>query len=379
MSSERRFIPLAEPDLRGNEQAYLCECIRSGWVSSSGSFVTDMEGRLAQLVDTKYAVATSSGTTALQLLLAAIGIKRDDRVIVPDWTFAATINAVIHAGAVPVIVDVHPDHWSLDADLVDVELGETKRSGGAIGAVIVVDPMGLPADVDALIEVCRRHGVPLIEDAAGSLSSLYRGKPTGGLTDAGILSFNGNKLVTGGGGGAIVTNREDWANRARHLSTQARDGDRYAYDEAGFNYRLTNLNAAVVVAQLERMDEMRKMRRAIAAAYNDALAGRDDLKQAPAPNWADWNAWMYVVKTASAAEADRLTAHMHSQGIGARPFWQRLSEQRPYQAYRCRLKGVSERLSGTLVSLPCSSNLNTTEINRVIAALASWRGKPLAW
>jgi dTDP-4-amino-4,6-dideoxygalactose transaminase len=231
--------------------------------------------------------------------------------------------------------------------------------------------------MDVLNAVCQRYGVPLLEDSAGAIGSLYKDRAAGGLGDAGILSFNGNKLVTGGGGGAIMTDREDWAKRARHLSTQARSGDRYTYDAVGFNYRLTNLNAAVVVAQLERLDELVRLRQANAAAFGAAIAGRGDLAAPPQPNWATWNAWMYVVRTASATEAERLTAHLEANGVGARPFWVGLSGQQPYAKYPHRLSGVSERLSGALVSLPCGSTLNAEQRAHIIAALTSWRGEAI--
>lgn len=381
MSSESlsrpRLIPLAEPDLRGREEHYLSECVRTGWVSSVGPYVTEVERRLADLVCCRHAVATASGTTALQLLLAAMGVGAGRRVIVPDWTFAATANAVIHAGAAPVLVDVDRDHWGLNADLVEGELAASQAAGHPIAAVVAVDPIGLPADMDALSASCRRYGVPLIEDAAGAIGSTYKGRPAGGLADAAIFSFNGNKLVTGGGGGAILTNCEDWARRARHLSTQARSSSSYEYDAVGFNYRLTNLNAAVIVAQLERLEEMVVARQKAAAAYTAVLVGRGDIAPPPAPNWAGWNGWMYVARTASAADAGQLVAHLESLGIGGRPFWQQLSRQRPYAAFARRLNGVGERLSGNLVSLPCGSALGPAEIERVVDALRTWRGNAL--
>lgn len=376
MSSER-VIPLAEPDLRGNEEAYLRECIQTGWVSSAGPFVGQMEARVAALSDCSHAVATASGTTALQLLLATLGIGDGQRVVVPDWTFAATANAVVHAGATPVMVDVDPDHWSLDADMLSAAFDDAERCGKPITAVVAVDPLGLPADFDGLIEICRRRGATLIEDAAGALGSRYKGRPAGGLADAGIFSFNGNKIVTGGGGGAIVTNHESWAQRARHLSTQARADSRYAYDAIGFNYRTTNLSAAVVVAQLERLEAMVATRRRIANAYTESLDGRDDLAPPPAPNWAEWNGWMYVVRTASPEAAANLVAHLRQQGISARPFWQALSTQPAYAKFPNKIAGVSARLSGSLVSLPCGSTLSESEIARVVEAVGGWRGLPV--
>src|SRR5215469_3760899 len=367
MSSDRS-IPLAEPDLRGNEEKYLSECIRTGWVSSAGPFVTRMETQIAALAESGHAVATASGTAALRLALEALGIGASKSVIVPDWTFAATVNAVIHAGATPVLVDVHPKHWSLDPGLLELELEAAHARGERVAAVIAVDPLGLPADFDALKPICARYGAALIEDAAGALGARYKGRAAGGLGDLGILSFNGNKIVTGGGGGAIITGRTYWAERARHLSAQARTGARYAYDAVGFNYRMTNLNAAVVVAQLERLDSMMTARRAVAARYTAALAGRDDLAPPPVPSWAEWNAWMYAVRAATPAEAERFAAYLQEEGISARPFWLGLAAQPVYARYRHRLAGVSASLSGSLVSLPCTSTLTAEQVSHVVDA-----------
>lgn len=367
-------IPLVEPDLRGHEADYLAECVRTGWISSGGRFVVEAERRIAELCQASHAVMTSSGTTALQLLLSAVGVSTGSAVIVPDWTFAATVNAVIHAGGTPLFVDVAADTWSLDPRLVEQALGEAAAAGQPVAAVIAVHPLGIPADMDRLGEICRQYNVPLLEDAAGAIGSRHRGRMAGNLADAGIFSFNGNKLVTGGGGGSIVTNRADWANRIRHVSTQARIGEKYEHDAVGYNFRLTNLNAALIVAQLERLDEMMAIRRAIIAEFDAAIAGRNDLQSAPVPAWCDfWNGWMPVVLTESEEAADELTQHFAAAGIGARPFWRRLSVQRPYAGFP-RLGGqVADRLSGAAVSLPCNSTMTPDQIRHVAETLRRWR------
>ena len=369
MSDSVSFIPLSIPDLRGNEEAYLIQCVRDNWVSSAGPFVAEFENRIADLAGTRHAVALTNGTIALQLALQLVGVRPGDHVIVPDWTFAATANAVINIGAIPYFVDIAEETLTLDARLVAEVLGSADCG---VTAVVPVHVAGHPADMDEINTVCERYGVPVVEDAAGALGAKYKGRMVGGLADAAMFSFNGNKVATAGGGGAIVTDNEAWAKRARHISTQARVGQAYSHDEVGSNLRMTNLNAAVAVAQLERLDEMLAARRRIAARYDEAIAGRNDLSSLPCESWAESNAWLYSLRTRSTEAAKSLVAYMNAQSIQAREFWYSLADQAPYaEAPRC-LRGVSESISGFTVSLPGSSNLTQAEQDRIIEALSEW-------
>jgi len=371
MNSERR-ISLAMPDLRGNEARYLAECVRDNWVSTAGPRVGEMERRIAELTGRRFAIATVNGTTAIQLALIAAGVSRRDLVVVPDWTFAASAAAIYHAGAEAYFVDVTQESWTLDPGLVARAFDVAPRR---IAAVIAVHACGHPADMDRLADVCRERGVPLIEDAAGAIGARYKGRPAGALGDVSIFSFNGNKTVTAGGGGMIVTDDETIAVRARHLSTTARVGIRYEHDAIGFNFRMTNLNAAVGVAQLERLDEMVAAKRRIAALYDAALAGRPDIDAMPRCAWAESSCWLYTVKTAGAAAADALVRHLGSAGIESRVFWRSLSSQTPYAAAPRLLSGVSaDSLSGRCVSLPCSSHLSDTDQAFVIEHMRSYAG-----
>lgn len=363
-------IPLSVPDLRGNEAAYLTQCVVDNWVSSAGPFVAELERRMAVLAGRAHGAATVNGTSGLHLALIASGVKSGDRVVVPDWTFAATANAVCHAGAVPFFLDVTRESWTLDPGLVVEALEDAE---GRVGAVVAVHALGHPADMDALGEVCAGAGVPLIEDAAGAIGARYKGRPAGGLGDLAVFSFNGNKTVTAGGGGAVVTDNGEWAALIRHLSTQARPGADYLHDAVGYNYRMTNLNAAVGLAQLERLDEMLAAKRRIAAAYDSALAARDDLLAMPRASWAESGCWLYSVLCASVSAADALVAHLNGRGIEARVFWRALSSQPPYVDWPRRLNGVAAELSGRVVSLPCSSGLTAAQQARVVDALSAWR------
>jgi len=362
-------VPLAEPDLRGREAAYLARCVADNWVSSAGPFVGAFERKVADLAGRAHGVAAMSGTAALHLALVVAGVQPGERVVVPDYTFAATANAVRHAGAIPYFVDVTDETWTLDpALLADVLAREH------IAAVIVVHALGHPADVDPIAAQCAAKGVPMIEDAAGAIGATYRGRPAGSLGDAAMFSFNGNKTVTAGGGGTIVTDRADWAARAKTLSQQSRPGARYRHDAVGFNYRMTNVNAAIGLAQLERFDEMLVAKRRIAARYDAALAGRGDLSPMPRASWAESGCWLYSVLCGSPADADALVAAMEREAIGARHFWEALSPQAPYSASPRRLSGVAARLTGRVVSLPCSSHLTEAQQARVLTVLDRWRG-----
>lgn len=366
-------IPLCVPDLRGREKELLLKCVEQNWVSSAGPEVMAFEGAVARLTGRKHAVAVVNGTAALHLSVIALGICHGLKVVVPDWTFAATANAVAHAGAEPVFVDVRESDWALDPALVDVALAEDPD----IKAVIAVDPAGHAADMDELALVCAARGVSLIEDAAGAIGASYKGQPCGALGDISTFSFNGNKTVTAGGGGMVLTDEETVAHFVRHISTQARPGSEYVHDRVGYNYRMTNLNAAVGLAQLERLDEMVAAKRAIAARYDAALEGRSDIAPMPRPAHTQSSCWLYSVRLESEGAAKALISALQSAGIESRIFWRSLSQQAPWSGAKRRLSGVSAALSGTVVSLPSSSSLTIAEQQRVIEALRQWRGGSL--
>lgn len=362
-------IPLAVPDLGAAEARALARCVEDNWVSSAGPDVTAFEAAIADLAGVDHGVAVVNGTAALHLALLIAGVKPGDRVIVPDWTFAATANAVRHAGATPVFVDVTAESWTLDPALLsDAIKAETPA------AIVAVHALGHPADMDAINDVARERDVLVIEDAAGAIGAALGDRPVGGLGDAAIFSFNGNKTVTAGGGGAIVARDQDWADQARHLSTQARTGATYRHDAAGFNYRMPNLNAALGLAQLGRLPEMLAAKRVIAARYDAAFAGRGDLLAMPRCDWSNSACWLYSVRCASREDALSLIAHLRQADIEARLFWEALSCQTPYQSFPAVRTGVAQELSGTVVSLPCSSHLSDDEQTRVIAAIDDWRG-----
>lgn len=364
-------ISLSTPDLRGREAEYLAQCVRDNWVSSAGPFVVAMEERMAVLTARRHAIATVNGTAALHLAVMAANVVPGDLVIVPDWTFAATAAAVVHAGAEPYFVDVTAATWTLDPQLVEEAI---RRAPRRVSAVIAVHVSGLPADMDALAEVCSRHRIPLIEDAAGAIGARFRGKPAGSFGQISCFSFNGNKIVTAGGGGMLLTDDAEIAAFVRSRSTTARKGAEYEHDAVGWNYRMTNVNAAIGIAQLERLDEMVAAKQRIAARYDAALQSRPDIRAMPRPAWAEHNCWLYNARVAEEADAGNLVERLGAQRIEARRFWRSLSAQAPYTAAPRLLRDVSASLSGSVVTLPCSSHLSDEEQSRVIAVLNAWRG-----
>lgn len=365
-------IPLSIPDLGKAEADAVAHCIADNWVSSAGPDVVEFEKRMAQLAGHAYGVAIVNGTAALHLALRIAGVGQGDKVLVPDFTFAATANAVMQSRATPVFVDVTEVSWTLDPTLLTDAIATHKPK-----AVIPVHVLGHPADMDPIMASCRKAHVAVIEDAAGAIGARYRGRAVGSHGDMAVFSFNGNKTVTCGGGGMIVLDDAAMAQRARALSTQAREGGDYRYIEAAFNYRLPNLNAALGLAQLGRLGEMLAAKRSITARYDEALAGRNDLVPMPRCAWAESGCWLYSVRCASRADAVALVRHMDGAEVDARVFWQALSEQPPYADAPRLLTGVAARLSGTIVSLPCSSHLTEAEQARVIQSLADWRGASL--
>jgi perosamine synthetase len=371
LTDHNEFIPLAVPDLRGNELKYLTECVEDNWVSSAGPHVVDLEKIVAELSGCEYGVATVNGTSAIHLALISVGVQPGDKVLVPDWTFAASANAICHAGAVPYFVDIEPWTWTLSPDLVEKAL-EADKNHREISAVLAVHVLGHPADMERLTHICEAADVPLIEDAAGAIGATYKDKPVGGLGQVGTFSFNGNKTATAGGGGMIVTNNQELATRARHLSTQARTGNDYNHDEIGFNYRMTNVNAAIGLAQIERLNEMVDSKKRIAKVYNEAFKDLNSIQPMPAASWANSSCWLYSIRLPDTTLTDSLMKALGQKNIGARKFWHALSRQKAYSDFPVLRSGAADQLTNCIVSLPCSSQLEQHNQLRVIKTVLDW-------
>ena len=370
-------IPLAEPHLAGNEGAYLEECLRTNYVSSIGPFVERFEREFAAYVGAAHAVACSSGTAALHVALRVVGVGPEDEVFVPTFTFIASANAITYQGARPTLVDSERATWNMDPVLVVEEVERRIRDGRPLPkAIEVVHVLGHPANIEPLVRLCADHGIALVEDAAEALGARYRGgsldgRHVGTIGRVGCFSFNGNKVITTGGGGMMVTDDPELARHARHLTTQARlPGLAYQHDEIGYNYRLSNLAAALGVAQLEQLPGFLDAKRRIAARYDEALGDHEHLMLPPRVRWADPSFWLYSIRLRDAELADRVLARLGADGIGARPVWTPLHHLQPYRDAPLLGDGsVATSIAETGVSLPSSVQLDGDDQSRVIDAL----------
>jgi len=362
---------LHEPEFKGREWLYVKECIDTGWVSSVGKMVDRFETMLAEYTGAGQAVATVNGTAALHIAVLLAGVERGDEVILPALTFIATANAVSYAGATPHFADVAIDTLGLDPEKLDAHLHAVARlertgcvnrvTGRPIKAAIVMHAFGHPADIDGLAEVCARHEIALIEDAAESLGSYYRGRHTGALARIGALSFNGNKIVTTGGGGAVLTNTTELAARAKHLTTTARisAGWNFVHDEIGYNYRMPNINAALGCAQLERMESYLARKRALAERYRTALANVPGLSFVTEPPCTRSNYWLNNILLDRGCEGEQAAVlqALNAAGFGARPAWTPMHMLAMYRECPQSDLSITEDVFHRLVSLPSSPAL----------------------
>jgi len=363
-------IYLSPPDLSGHELAMVGEAIASGWIAPLGPHVDAFEAEAARRVDMPYAVALASGTAALHLALLVLGIGRGDTVWTSTLTFAATANAIAYTGAAPVFLDSERASWNLDPALLAEQLERAARAGALPRALIGVDLYGQCADWEPILAACRRHGVPVIEDAAEALGATYRDRPAGSLGDLSILSFNGNKIITTSGGGMLLATRKAWIDRARHLATQAREPVRhYEHKEIGYNYRLSNLLAAVGRAQLADLDRRVEARRAIQARYRAAFAelpGWSFMPEARTGRATFWLTCATIDGRAFGATRDQVIDRLAELDIEARPVWKPLHLQ-PAFADAQRFGGqVAEALFRDGLCLPSGSSLTLAQQDRVI-------------
>lgn len=365
-------IALSEPQLAGNERRYLEECIATNFVSSVGPFVERFEREFAAFVGAKHAVARASGTAALHVAFRLLGIGPGDEVLVPSLTFVASVNPIAYERATPVLVDSELESWNIDPALVVEYIEQAARAGRRLPrAVEVVHVLGHPANIDPVLDVCARHGIAVIEDAAEALGARYRGgrddgRQVGTLGRIGCFSFNGNKVMTTGGGGMIVTDDAALARRAKHLTTQARlPGLAYRHDEVGYNYRLTNVAAALGCAQLEQLAGFIAAKQRIAERYDAALAGRFTLP--PRAPWAVPTWWLYSIRAGAARDA--VLAKLGEHQIEARPIWTPVHAMAMYRDAPRLGGGRAEQLAAEALSIPCSTGLAASDQQRVIDVL----------
>ena len=381
------FIPLCVPEIRGNEWRYVKECLDTGWVSSVGAYVTQFEEAMAGRAGVEHAVAATSGTAALHTALLAAGVRPGDEVLVSTLSFVAPANTIRYAGAWPVFIDAEPVHWQMDvARVADFLENECRREGGElrnratgrpVRAVMPVHILGHPVDMDPLMELARRHGLVVIEDATESLGALYKGQPVGSLGDLACFSFNGNKIITTGGGGMLVTRRAGWAERARYLTTQAKDDPvEFVHNEIGYNYRLTNIQAAMGCAQLELLDSYVAAKRSIAARYAAALADVPGIRWQREASWAFSTCWLSTLladESVPGLGSRELIRRLAGARIQSRPLWQPLHLSPAHAGAPGGPWPVAERLNREAASLPSSVGLTDEGLERVVQAVREWR------
>jgi perosamine synthetase len=362
------YLPVARPILDGNEHRYVLECLETGWVSANGRFVPLFEEEYARFCDVEYAVAVNSGTAALHLALLALGVGPGDEVLVPTLTYVATANAVVYCGAKPVFVDCDPETWTIDPGCLENLI--TARTRG----IIVVHLFGHPADMDPILETAARHGLFVLEDAAQAHGAEYKHRHVGGLGNAAIFSFFGNKIITTGEGGMVVTRSAAIADKVRLLRGQGMDPSRrYWFPVIGYNYRMTNLQAAVGLAQLERIEQRLTERQQVARWYDQRLEPLQDLVQCPhTQRWARRVHWLYTVllRETVRIERDEIAALLWEQGIETRPVFWPIHLLPPY-APAVRSLPVSESIARRGLSLPTHSWVTQDDVDRVADALAA--------
>ena len=365
------IIPLHEPEFRGREAEYVKDCIDTGWVSSVGGYVDRIERDLAAITGTALAVATVNGTAALHICLELAGVRPGDEVLIPALTFIATANAVSYAGATPHFVDSETVTLGIDAAKLDAYLNEVagivdgvcvnRLTDAPIRALVIMHVFGHPSDIDALCAVAGRWNLQLIEDAAESLGSSYKGVHTGNHGVLSALSFNGNKVVTTGGGGAILTNDPELGRRAKHLTTTARVPHRwnFIHDEVGYNYRMPNLNAALGCAQLERLPDMLVRKRALADRYAEAFRKVPGVRFLTEPKGSISNYWLnaLIVDDADLTLRDRLLGRMNDAGYMSRPIWTLLHRLPMFVDCPCADLSNAELLEAGVINIPSSARL----------------------
>lgn len=361
--------PLAKPELRGNESKYLLECVREGGVSAVGRHVGEFEAACAGALGVPRTLAVSHGTAALHLALTALEIGPGDEVVVPDLTYVATANVVQYTGATPVLVDVAPSTWNLDPEKTARAI--TKRTR----AIIVVHLFGNPADLDSLRLLARRHGVALIEDAAEAFGARWRGRAVGTVGDVGCFSFFGNKVVTTGEGGLVVARSRALDRKLRHLRDQAKSPQRpYFHDRLAFTYRMSALQAAVGLAQIERLPEFLLKRAQIARWYVDELEGLGNWSRPLIRPQAEPITWLFTLRRHGwkPAQRERALRHLRRLGIDARPVFVPMSQ---LPMYRSKGTPVSQRIAAEAVCLPTYVGLRRGDVRYITAALESvWGG-----
>ena len=374
------MLLLSGPNIAGNEWKYVKDCLDTGWVSSVGAYVNQFENMVAEFAGCKYGVATSNGTAALQVALQLANVQRDDYVIVPNVTFIASVNSIKYSGANPILIDVDPQTWQMDLnlleDFLENETGQKNdqcvylKNDRVIKCIMPVHVLGNVCDMDRLTKLADEYNLAIVEDATESLGSYYKGRHTGGFGLLGCFSFNGNKIITTGGGGVIVTNNEELAKKAKHLTTQAKsDTFEYIHDEVGYNFRLVNVLAAMGVAQMELLPSFIKRKKTIDAMYRKQLGGVGDITFQKVEPSVDPNCWLFTLMT---DKQKMVLQILNDHKMQSRPFWVPMNKLRMFQNDVYYTKDDrSDFVYKRCLSIPCSTNITDVEIDAVVEKIKS--------
>jgi len=381
------MIPLSVPNISGNEWEYVKECLDTEWVSSAGKYVDRFEEEIASYTKSKFAIACTNGTSALQVSLRLVGVEAGDEVIVPSLTFIAPVNAITYNNANPIFMDAD-QYYNMDAEkTIEFIKNETifkngstynKATNKKISAILPVHMWGNACELDAIVDLCEKRNIAVVEDASESLGTVYnsgkfKGRHSGTIGKFGCLSFNGNKIITTGGGGMILTDNPDLAGKAKYLTTQAKDDPvRYVHDEIGYNFRLTNIQAALGVAQLEQLPEFLERKREIYNQYQKALENINGLTLACVPDHAENNHWLNLLQIDTGIyddDREDIMKRLEENGIQTRPVWKLNHDQKPYKdCQHYKIENAKKSIENSLC-LPSSSNLTNENLNKIVSQL----------
>ncbi len=385
-SSLKKWIEISIPDLSGKEKYYLDQCIKTNYLSSIGPLIEKFEDEISSSVGLANGstTTTSSGTSALHLSMLVAGVNKGDLVIIPSYTFIATANAISHAGAFPWLLDIDSKSLTIDPIILYDELAKNvvvnanhcihKETGQRVAALVPVFSFGHPANMDKLGEIAKEFKIPLITDAAAAIGSKYKNLDIGPFSDLTCFSFNGNKSITCGGGGAICSPNKDLVNKAKHLGSTAKTGPNYVHDQIGYNYRMINTQAAIGLAQIERLTEIIYKKREIAKKYSLRLKIEKVLDPLPEMDWATSSCWLsgFVINESSLIKPKQLINHLNKKFIRAKEFWRPIHIQQPYKdALRGNLK-VTNNLWERIIILPSSFSLTFEEQEYVITTILDY-------
>ena len=379
------MIPLSVPKIEGNESKYVLDCLNTGWISSAGSYVNQFEDMVAKYAGAKYGVACMNGTVGLHIAQVLLGITKDDHVIAPNITFIATLNAIKYTGAQPILIDVDINNWQMDLGLLEqyleqnTEFKTTKSStycfdtttNKRVRAIMPVHVLGNIGDMDRLLSISKKYHLDIIEDSTEALGATFKNKHAGTFGKIGVFSFNGNKIISTGGGGVIVTDDQAIAKKARHLTTQAKiSAMDYIHDEIGYNYRLVNVLAAIGVAQMETFNATLQSKASMDRFYRKHLNNVGDIKFQQIPEGTNPNGWLFTFRT---SKMRQLLAYLNSNGVQARPFWMPMNQLEMFKKdIYITNANVSASVYDTSISIPSSTGITNKQLQTVVETIKAF-------